>query len=461
MASQPIRPTLAAPFRSAAGSLPRSWRRQPAQAARSGWARCRRLALAALPLPLLLAGPWAAKASAYTSPFTLQLNPDIASWTADFTARQSQITLNATPPPAQWNSHDYLNPLAPLPYGPLNPQLLAPGPGGVVDLFPVHQLQSTDRGGPVYNQPLAAPPAGVDRRTWATQRLLAAAGQLIGTPYQHLHLPSFDPAPSVSAGRFNWSAVSNEPLLQTTQQLPSAVGPSANPYASSYGVPEAGIDCTDFSAYIYNLALGIQLYSGTGTQIQFDSGTAPTPTNNPSPSLSLALDPYGAPITPSFFKGPNYGRDTVNAATSLDPLIGQLQPGDLLYIGGPDGIRHVVIWLGPYGTLADGSPSPVNLVISSHDNTPAIFDLTSGSDLDADGYPLVAPGSTLDQEIADHLPPPGVHILPFSPDNWFYQNFQVAMRVLPPQPVPAPGLHAGALAAFALARRLRRRSRGC
>jgi hypothetical protein len=70
-------------------------------------------------------------------------------------------------------------------------------------------------------------------------------------------------------------------------------------------------------------------------------------------------------------------------------------------------VSHAVIWLGSYGTLANGDPSPVPLVISSHDNSPPIAD--------ANGV----------------VPPPGIHILPFQAGNWFYDNFVFAMRVLP------------------------------
>ena len=62
------------------------------------------------------------------------------------------------------------------------------------------------------------------------------------------------------------------------------------------------------------------------------------------------------------------------------------------------------------------------LVISSHDNTPAIFDTTNINT--TTGFPS-------DGLILEHLPPPGVQILPFTPDTWFYQNFSVAMQVVP------------------------------
>lgn len=92
---------------------------------------------------------------------------------------------------------------------------------------------------------------------------------------------------------------------------------------------------------------------------------------------------------------------------------------------GDGSILHVVVWLGTYGTNADGPPSDVPLVISSHDNTPAIFDTQS---LNTAGYPL-------DGNIVAHLPPPGVQILPFTSENWFYTNFSVAMQIVP---VPEP-----------------------
>lgn len=155
-------------------------------------------------------------------------------------------------------------------------------------------------------------------------------------------------------------------------------------------------------------------------QIQFTSGTGPVPGNSP---VATVLDNTGAPISPTFYKSPNYGTTALNAPGSLDEVTKQLQPGDLLYMWGAGGnISHVVIWLGTYGTNENGQPSSVPLVISSHDNTPAIFDtphLNPGTGLPSDG------------NVAGHLPPPGVEILPFIPNTWFYQNFSVAMRVIP------------------------------
>ncbi len=64
-------------------------------------------------------------------------------------------------------------------------------------------------------------------------------------------------------------------------------------------------------------------------------------------------------------------------------------------------------------------------------------------------------GLPLSGTAADHLPPPGVQILPFSSENWFYQDFSLAMRVVPE---PSAGWLLGTAAAVLFAyHRLRRR----
>jgi cell wall-associated NlpC family hydrolase len=219
--------------------------------------------------------------------------------------------------------------------------------------------------------------------------------------------------------------VSINPVLQSSWQLANSNTTSTvqNPYVAAYGSAAPGIDCTDFSAYVYSLALGIQMHSGTRSQVQFNNAS-----NLPAPgatAFSTVLDTTGTPLTPQFFYGPNFGTDVLNTGSAaLAPLISQFQAGDLLYIGNSTAIRHVVMWLGQTVTDSDGNTFP--LVISSHDNTPAIFDTLA---LTGTGYPL-------DGDIAGHLPPPGVHILPFAPSNWFYQDFQLAMRVLDTAVVP-------------------------
>ena len=373
---------------------------------------------------LVSVGLWALAGDAvaqavYTSPFSITLDPSIGSWTSDFAVRKAAIDAHTTPAKADWyaGSTSYVS----YSYGPLNPQLYSTAsigsPADAVSL-------QFDRGEPVTGVPLNAPPDGVDGILWQRQRVLAAANDLLlaGTPYQHLHLPNFDPAQVISGTGFPWIPVSNGTALQSSWQLLHGVsGSTPNPYATAYGKPTPGIDCTDFSAYVYSLALGIQMHSGTPNQIEFTGGSKPSPGET---ATATVLDSSGNRITPQFFYGPNFGSSVINSGTALDSLVAQFQAGDLLYMGDPNlGILHVVMWLGETGTDSAGNTFP--LVISSHDNTPAIFDTL---DLDASGFPN-------DGDVASHLPPPGVHILPFAPSNWFYQDFQVAMRVVP---VPEP-----------------------
>ena len=358
--------------------------------------------------------------SGYTSPFSITLGPDIGAWTSDFASRQATILANTSPPEADWYAStttygDYR-------YGPLNPQLYS---SAVIGSPADAAALQYDRGKPVSGVPINSAPVGVATTTWQQQRILAAAEVLLlaNTPYQHLHLPNFDPALVTSGTGFPWNPVSTNPTLQTSSELALHVsGTAPNPYAAAYGRPTAGIDCTDFTAYVYNLALGVQMHSGTRTQVEFTDGSVPLPGNT---ATATVLDTNGSPITPQFFYGPQFGMGKLNGPGSLDAMMSTFQTGDLLYIGDPDlGIVHVVMWLGTTGTDSAGNTFP--LVISSHDNKPAIFDTLA---LDSQGLPL-------DGDIAGHLPPPGVHILPFASSNWFYQDFQLAMRVIGAAPVP-------------------------
>lgn len=391
----------------------------------------------------------AAIAQTYVSPFAITLSPEIANWTSDFATRQAVMNANSTPVPDDW----YDSPPVSATYGPLNPQLYSVADPINAGNQAAYDALRWDRGNAVASVAMNSAPTGVDSLVFQRQRLMQAVSQLIGTPYQHLHLPNFNPWANGYQTQdgtgtdpvWQWSPVSNTATIDTTQGTPLA-----NIYQEDYGTGTAGIDCTDTSAYIYNLALGIQLNSGTSTQVEFTSGTKPEVDNSP---LATILDADGSQITPNFIKSPNYGTATINAPGSLEISVFQyLNPGDLLYITGEPGsaISHVVIWLGEYGTNADGSQSTVPLVISSHDNTPAIFDVW-GSQLDLNGLPL-------DGNIAAHLPPPGVHILPITSNTWFYQNFAVASQIIA-IPEPSTGLLFGLALAFIAAAHLRRRPR--
>ena len=381
------------------------------------------------------------KIPVYVSPFQISLSANATAWSSDFIDRLELIDDNASPLPASWKTFNFSNQI----YGPLNPQLFTAGnlTGNALAIYQSLANPPTgDRGQAVFNATMNTTPPGVDATQWMIQRLLYAANSFIGTHYQHLHLPSFNPATNKIPGnpfyQFPWSPVSVNATLQTTQQLEnsSLVQTVSNPYRATYGFPQPGIDCTDFSAMIYNLALGIQMHSGTPNQVSFLTASGNATSLSPSAiPYTPAVSSQGDVVDALFFKSPNMGNSQRNAAGSLANLTSQLQPGDLLYIGTSQQILHVVMWLGANGTSLNGTASSVPLVISSHDNTPAIFDTQS---LNSKGYPT-------DGNIVGHLSPPGVQILPFTSGNWFYNNFILAARLLPkgssgPLVVPTGGI---------------------
>ena len=362
---------------------------------------------------VLLALAATARAQVYTSPFAISGISAMPTWGDELSTREGLINTYSTPSPAQWYSSNYTAGS----WGPLMPQLFSSASSP--------NLLHGDRGQGVFNAAPLSPNPGLDPLTASRQRLVYTAASFIGTHYQHFHLPDFNPANVTQPGGYPWIAVSDNNDLQTTQQLGTGNRTTIpNPYKATYSSPQPGIDCTDFSAMVYNLALGIQMHSGVTNQVSFPNVTANTT------ATAQVLDDSGNTMDPNFLYSPNFGTTTPNAPGSLNDILGQLEPGDLLYMQGDLQITHVVMWLGEYGTTANGSASAVPLIISSHDNTPAIFDVNGTDQIDlTTGLPLamLPDGSNA----TDFLPPPGVQILPFTPDTWFYQNFSLAMQVVP------------------------------
>jgi cell wall-associated NlpC family hydrolase len=377
---------------------------------------------------------------AYQSPYQVSgvdpaFTADLAARIESFTPTGQSVSAPTTSPPAPgWYTASLYGEPSNASWGPAPLVLSRPQPSGSL---------STD-GIVAYYQ----------------QRIAAAASQLIGTAYQHHHLPFWNPytngftpfpmlstgEPLVPPGQWPWSPVSNNPMSQQFAPMPAgsswfmtAGTPFSNPYAAQYGTGAAGIDCSDLTSMVYNVAAGLYLNSAVGAQgvanaIGLYSGTSPLGWNNTaSPQLvnpRVPTDPDITPMTPTFFIGPNSvynattnsrGIGTYNVPGSLDSIVSQLMPGDLLYIANDTSpgntVTHVVIWLGKYGTVVDaatGTVSQVPLVLSSHDNTPAVLDGYSN-------LPALGQGS---------MSPPGVQILPFAQNNWFYSNFSHAMRII-------------------------------
>nr|WP_156770769.1 NlpC/P60 family protein [Mycobacterium gordonae] len=149
------------------------------------------------------------------------------------------------------------------------------------------------------NLPAPVIPQGAqcNSRTWKQERILAVAmryiyapGNALGLQYRHHHIPGWDPTTSTYAG------------------APEDNPDPDNPDGPTAWSPGRGLDCSNFTAWVYNYGLGIKF--GGDVHRQAD-GTA----------------------------GPMGGRI---------PQQGPFEPGDLVYLhpnGDAGRASHVVIYL--------------------------------------------------------------------------------------------------------------------
>lgn len=181
---------------------------------------------------------------------------------------------------------------------------------------------------------------------WKRQRLVAVATEWIGLPYQHHHVPDWDPPED-----WPWKPV-------------------------KYGRNSKGVDCSDFTSWVYNYGLGIKLK--TAIRVQAEDNTVPSPGGD------------------GFIEA-----QTIENDSGYEGLVKRLKTGDLLYIKNKEGVvSHVIMWVGDCGKAPDGAP--------------LVIDSTGMGHTDSNGTDI----------------PIGVHLRPFLPDAWYYKSFSHAHRII-------------------------------
>ncbi len=199
----------------------------------------------------------------------------------------------------------------------------------------------------------APPGAATKGPEWARQRVLATGLQLVGYTYQHHHVPYWDPPA-------DWPR--NE-----TQKTP----------------PGKGLDCSNFTAFVYNLALGIFPSGDVRKQAELTEVPGPGP-NRSSPVQRLEL--------PKRF----------------EDYESTLRTGDLLFIKNTSGaLSHVVLWVGAIGRSPDGSS--------------LILDSTGSGNFDSSGNEI----------------PDGIQLRAFKPTSWYCRQASHVLRIIPDGPAKA------------------------
>ncbi|HEY4312375.1 MAG TPA: NlpC/P60 family protein [Pirellulales bacterium] len=179
---------------------------------------------------------------------------------------------------------------------------------------------------------------------WKRERVIATGARFIGYSYQHHHIPDWDP-------------------------------PAGWPWkVCCAGHNGRGVDCSNFTSFVYNQGFGIKISSGIGRQARTDHGLV-----------------EGHPVR----------IERVELPTDYDKRVEALHTGDLVYIRGrEDGpVTHVVIWVGSIGRATSGLP----LLMDSH----------GGDVKDDHGHPI----------------PCGIHLRPFRQDSWYNRCASHAHRV--------------------------------
>ena len=190
------------------------------------------------------------------------------------------------------------------------------------------------------------PLEGIDDRplAWQRERVLAVAERFIGYGYQHHHIPDWDPP-----AHWPWKH--------------SCVGHNGR-----------GVDCSNFTSFVYNQGFGIHMSSEVVRQSKLHA---------------VAEGEHRTQL------------QRIDLPEAYDDRLKVLKTSDLLYIrgrvGGP--ITHVVLWVGSVGR--------------SGSNTPLIIDSHGGGVENDEGRAI----------------PCGIHLRPFREDSWYNRCASHAHRV--------------------------------
>jgi len=194
------------------------------------------------------------------------------------------------------------------------------------------------------------PPAIAEGKSaeWKRARVIAAALRFVGYHYRHHYIPDWDPPQG-------WHT----------------------PKAGGTRHDGKGVDCSNFTSFVYNQALGIGFSSDIHKQAAMEG-------------VSIHGEFWGKDVT------------IIPRQESVAQWKSVLKPGDLLFIRPRSGIgiSHVVIWLGAWGISSDNTP----LILDSH-----------GADV---------------RDANKQLIPEGVHIRPFRSGSWYASSADHAIRVI-------------------------------
>jgi cell wall-associated NlpC family hydrolase len=180
---------------------------------------------------------------------------------------------------------------------------------------------------------------------WLQERVLRVALHYQGLSYQHHHIPAWNPPAD-----WPWKKVK-----------------------SGHGGP--GLDCSNFTGFVYNYALGVKMSTGIREQATMEQIAGPGESGI-LPVQRIEKQDY-------------------------DTTVKQLQPADLLYIRNNGGnLAHVIMWLGDVGVSPNG--------------TPLVIDSTGSGHKDSQG----------------NIIPDGVQIRPFTQDSWYWRDFDHAHRIV-------------------------------
>ncbi len=212
------------------------------------------------------------------------------------------------------------------------------------DWYSAHTYHKFQSWGPTPRR--YAPLEGLAERSleWKRERVIATAARFIGYEYQHHHIPDWDPPA-------DW--------------------PWKHCCAGRNG---RGVDCSNFTSFVYNQGFGIHMNSGIERQSELHS----------------ALEGHH-----------EHALKTIELPADYQERQKVLHTGDLLFIRGKEGghVTHVILWVGNVGRSKSGVP----LILDSH-----------GDDVHDD---------------AGRAIPCGIHLRPFRENSWYNRCASHAHRV--------------------------------